>query len=130
MPKSGFGSNTLVELGKPGLEMGRNPSDGGIPQGCLDTTHRRRASALTGRVAELLSAILVVMALPLTFTGKLGILRAKLLSGALHAIEASGISFTLLQKLGTAFVSPVWSKKMALAPVGAVLSLLDGPPGL
>ena len=28
-----------------------------------------------------------------------------------------------------AFVSAVWSKRMPLAHVGAVLSLLDGPPG-
>ena len=61
--------------------------------GHLDTAHRRRATTLTGRVAELLSAILVVMALPLTFAGKLGILRTKFLPGALHAVEASGISF-------------------------------------
>ena len=65
----------------------------------------------------------------LPVTGKLGILRTKFLLGALHAIEASGISFTLLQKLRSAFVSAVWSKKMPLAHVGAVLTLLDGPPG-
>ena len=42
-------------------------------------------------------------------------------------IEASSISFTLLQKLRTAFVSAVWSKRMPPAHVGAVLTLLDGP---
>ena len=56
-------------------------------------------------------------------------LRTNFLLGALHAIEGSGISFSLLQKLRTAFVSAVWSEKMPLAHVGAVLSLLDGPPG-
>ena len=49
--------------------------------------------------------------------------------GALHAIEVSRISFALLQRLRTAFVSAAWSRKMPLAHVGAVLSLLDGPPG-
>ena len=38
-------------------------------------------------------------------------------------------SFGLLQRLRTAIVSAVWSKKIPLAHVGAVLSLLDGPPG-
>ena len=69
------------------------------------------------------------MALPLGFAGKLRVLRTKFFPGALHAVEASGISFSLLQKLRTAFVSAIWSKKMPLAHVGAVLSLLDGLPG-
>ena len=97
--------------------------------GHLDTAPRRRAVTLSGRVLGLLVAVLVVMALPLTFAGKLRVLRTKFLPGALHAIEASGISSSLMQKLRTAFVSAVWSKKMPLAHVGAVLSLLDGPPG-
>ena len=35
----------------------------------------------------------------------------------------------LLQKLRSAFVSAVWSKKMPLAHVGAVLTLMNGHPG-
>ena len=97
--------------------------------GHLDTTLRHRASTLTGRVSGLLGAVLVVMALPLGFPGKLRILRTKFLPSSLHAIEASSIPFTLLHKLRTAFVSAVWSEKMPLAHVGAVLTLLDGPPG-
>ena len=77
----------------------------------------------------LLAAVLVITALPLDFVGKLMSLRTNFLLGALHAIEGSGISFSLLQRLRTAFVSAVWSKKMSLARVGAVLFLLDGPPG-
>ena len=95
----------------------------------LDTTHRRRSGTLVNRVLGLLAAVLVVMALPLGFVGKHRILRTKFLPGALHAAEASGIAFSLLQKLRTAFVSAVWSKKMPLAHVGAILTLRDGPPG-
>ena len=38
-------------------------------------------------------------------------------------------SISLLQRLRSAFVAAVWSRRMPLAHVGAVLSLLDGPPG-
>ena len=95
----------------------------------LDTTYRRRAATLVGRVLGLLAAVLVVMALPLDFAGKLRVLRTKFLPGALHASEASRISFSLLQRLRTAFVSAVWSKKMPLAHIEAILCLLDGPTG-
>ena len=60
--------------------------------GHLDTTLRHRASTLSGRVSGLLHAVLVVMALPLDFSGKLRILRTEFLPGTLHAVEASGIS--------------------------------------
>ena len=89
--------------------------------GHLDTTYRR---TLFARVLGLLAAILVVTALPLDFAGKLWVLQTKFLPGALHAIEASRISFCLLQNLRT-----IWSKKMPFAHVGAVLSLLGGPLG-
>ena len=88
-----------------------------------------RNTTLANRVLGLLAAVLVVMALPLGFVGKLRVLRTKFLPGALHAIEGSRISFALLQRLRTAFVSASWSRKMLLAHVGAVLSLLDGPTG-
>ena len=69
------------------------------------------------------------MALPLGFSGKLRILPTKFMPGELHAIEGSRVSFCLLQVLRTALVAASWSKKMPLAHVGAVFSLLDGPPG-
>ena len=43
--------------------------------------------------------------------------------------EGSRISSGLLQRLRSAFVSATWCRKMPLAHVGAVLSLLDGPTG-
>ena len=45
--------------------------------GHLDTTYRRPAATLVCRVLVLLSCILVVLALPLDFTGRLGVLRTK-----------------------------------------------------
>ena len=80
-------------------------------------------------VLSLLGAPLVVVALPLDFVWTPRILRTKFLPGALHSIEVSTISFCLLQRLRSAFVSAIWSKKMPLAHVGAILSLLDGPLG-
>ena len=65
----------------------------------------------------------------LNFVGKPMSLRTIFLPGALHAIKGPCISFSLLQRLRTAIVSAVWSTKMPLAHVGAVLSLWDGPPG-
>ena len=61
--------------------------------------------------------------------GKLRVLQTNFLPWALHAVEASWISFSLLQSGRTAFVAVVWSKRMPLAHDDAVLSLLDGPPG-
>ena len=45
--------------------------------GHLDTTFRRRNTTLASRVLGLLTAVLVVMALPLGFVGKLRVLRTK-----------------------------------------------------
>ena len=59
-------------------------------EGHLGSIHRRRATTLVARVLGLLGAILVVMALPLDFAGKL---RAKFLPRTLHGIEASRIFY-------------------------------------
>ena len=69
----------------------------------LGTTDRWRATALDGRVGLLLARILVVMALPLDFAVKLGVLRTKFLPGALHGIDASVLSLGLLHRLRSAF---------------------------
>ena len=95
----------------------------------LDTTYRRRAATLLGRVLGLLAAVLVVMALPLDFAGKLRVLRTKFLPGALHAIEASRISFSLWRDFGLPLSLLSGLRKMPLVHIGAILSLLDGPPG-
>ena len=80
-------------------------------------------------LAESWACLLLFWSLPLRLSSKLRILRTKFLPGALHTIEGSRISFWLLQRLRTAFVAAVGSRKMPLAHVGAVLLLLDGPPG-
>ena len=45
----------------------------------------------------------------------------------LHGIEASLLASESLRKLRSAIRRVVWSRRQALASVGAVLSLLDGP---
>ena len=91
----------------------------------LVTTYRRRDATLDGRVGLLLARILVVMALPLDFAVKLGVLRTKFLRGALHGIDALVLSLGLLHRLRSACVSTVWSRKMPLAHTRAVLTLLN-----
>ena len=76
-----------------------------------------------------MATVLVVMALPLDFAGRLRVLRTKFLPVALHAVEGARISSLLLHRLRSAFISAVWSRKMPLAHVGDVLTLLDGPAG-
>ena len=76
-----------------------------------------------------LARMLGVLALPLDFASKLKALRTKFLPGALHCVEASSLSLGLLRRLRSAFVADVWSRRMPLAHVGAVLTLLDWPVG-
>ena len=95
----------------------------------LVTTCRRRDTTLDGRVGLLLARILVVMALPLDFAVKLGVLRTKFLPGALHGIDALVLSLGLLHRPRSACVSTVWSRKIPLAHTGAVLTLLNGVVG-
>ena len=56
-------------------------------------------------------------------------IRSMFIPGALHGIEASFLADTCLRKLRTAIFKVVWSSRQPLANSGAVLSLLDGPPG-
>ena len=51
--------------------------------------------------------MVLVMALPLDFSGKLRVLRTKFLPGDPQWIEASGVSFGSLLKLGSGFVAAV-----------------------
>ena len=58
--------------------------------GHLDTTCRRRNTTLAGRVLGLLAAVLVVLALPLDFAGKLRILRTKFIPGPCMPLRDRG----------------------------------------
>ena len=51
--------------------------------GHLDTTYRGRSTTLACRVLRLLAAVLVVMALPLDFAGKLRVLRTPIFAWGL-----------------------------------------------
>ena len=55
--------------------------------------------------------------------------RSMYLPAALHGIEASLLASDSLRKLRSSIHGVVWSLRQPLANIGAVLSLLDGPPG-
>ena len=97
--------------------------------GRLDTTFRGWSSTLAKRVRVVLARLLVVFALPLHFHGRLSVLRNMFIPGALHGIEASFLAESSVRKLRSAFCRVSWSRRLPLAHVGAVLSLLDGPVG-
>ena len=97
--------------------------------GHLDTTFRGWSSTLAARVRIVLARLVVVYALPLSFHGRLGVLRSMFIPGALHGIEASFLADSSVRKLRSAFCRVSWSRRQPFAHVGAVLSLLDGPVG-
>ena len=66
-------------------------------------------------------------ALPLGFQVKLGLVRGTYLPAGLHAAEASYVSSSSTSAFRAAVVRAVWSSKMPLANVPAILNLLDGP---
>ena len=67
-----------------------------------------------------------VGALPLGFQIRLGVVRGKYLPADLHAAEASNVSSSSISAFRDAIVRAVWSSKMPLANVLAVLNLLEG----
>ena len=84
--------------------------------GHLDTTMRHRASTLSGRVSGLLNVVLVVMALPLVFSGKLRILRTKFFTWCATCCIGFWHFFFFF------FTSEAEDSF-------CILTLLDGPPG-
>ena len=93
----------------------------------LDFTLRARAGTLSKRVRDATSGVASVGALPLGFQVKLGLVRGKYLPAGLHAAEASHVSSSSTSAFRAAIVRAVWSSKMPLANVPAILNLLDGP---
>ena len=77
----------------------------------------------------IISQLVLVWVLPLDFHGRLRVVRAKFIPGALHGIDTSFLASTSMRKLRAAIFRVVWSVRQPLANVGAVLSLLDGPHG-
>ena len=73
--------------------------------------------------------LLLILALPLDYHGRMRVVRSMFIPGALHGVEASFLAQTGLRKLRAAIVLVVWSRRQSLANPGAVLSLLDGPVG-
>ena len=98
--------------------------------GHLDFTRRARAGTLSKRVAEATVGVAAVGALFLGLQVKLGLVRGKYLPAGLHAAEASYVSSSSISAFRAAIVRAVWSSKMPLANVPAILNLLDGPVGI
>ena len=63
------------------------------------------------------------------FHGRLWVLRATFILGALHGVEASFLAGASLRKLRVAFFAVAWSRRQLFTSVGVLLSLLDGPLG-
>ena len=80
-------------------------------------------------VRLVISRLVLIFALPLDFHGRVRVVRSMYLPAALHGFEASLLPSDSLRKLRSTICSVVWSRRQALANVGAVLSLLDGPTG-
>ena len=97
--------------------------------GHLDTTFRAWSSTLATRVRVAIARLVVVLALPLHFHGRLGVLRSMFIPGALHGIEAPFLAESSVRKLRSAFCRVAWSRRQPIAHVGAVLSSFDGPVG-
>ena len=97
--------------------------------GHLGTTFRCWSATLATRVRLVLARLVLIFVLPLDFYGRLRVIRSMFILGALHGSEAYFLAHTSLRKLRTAMFTVVWSSRQPLANTGAVLSLLDGPPG-
>ena len=67
--------------------------------GHLDTTFRGWSSTLAARVRGVIARLVVVHALPLSFHGRLGVLRSMFIPGALHGIEASFLADSSVRKV-------------------------------
>ena len=96
--------------------------------GHLDTTFRGWSSTLATRVRLVPSRLVLIFILPLDFHGRVRVVRSMYLPAALHGIEASFLASESLRKLRSAVRRVVWFRRQPFANVGAVLSLLDGPP--
>ena len=55
--------------------------------------------------------------------------RSMYLPAALHGVESSLLALDSLRKLRSSICRVVWTRRVPLASIGAVLGLLDGPTG-
>ena len=97
--------------------------------GHLDTTFRGWCATLPAGVRLVLARLVLIFALPLDFHGRVRVVRSMYLPAALHGIEASLLASDSLRKLRSSIRGVVWSRRQALASIGAVLSLSDGLTG-
>ena len=102
--------------------------DVGDVGGHLDTTFRAWCATLAAGVRLAVARLVLIFDYPLDFCGRLKVIRSMFIPGALHGIEASLLADASLRKLRIAIFEVIWTRRQPLAKVGAVLSLLDGPP--
>ena len=95
--------------------------------GHLDITNRARAGTVARRAIQATSQVHMVGALPFGFLRLVGIVRAKFLPAGLHGAEGSHVSFKNLSSFRTGIVKACWPRKLPMANLQAVLSLLDAP---
>ena len=95
----------------------------------MDTTFRGWSTTSAAMVRLVISRRVLIFALPLGFHGRVRVVRSMYLLAALHGIEASLLASESLRKLRSSIRRVFWSRRQPLAGVGAVLSLLGGPPG-
>ena len=96
----------------------------------MDTTIRGWSATLATRVRLVLSRLELIFALPLDFHGRVRVVRCMYLPAARLGIEASLLASGSLRRLRSSVHRVVWSRRQPLAGVGAVLSLMDGSPGV
>ena len=95
--------------------------------GHLDSTLRARAAALGYRISAAVPRVHSVAVLPLDFCGRLRIFCTTHLPAALHGVEASLLTLSLVcASSGLLFGQAAMSGGLRLANPGAVLSLLVG----
>ena len=97
--------------------------------GHLETTFRGWSSTLAARVRLVISRLVMILALPFDFHGRVWVVRSMYLPAALHGIEASLRAPEGFRKLRFSIRKVEGSRRQPMASVGAVLSLLDGPTG-
>ena len=96
--------------------------------GHVDSTQRKRASALTGRAVTVIRRIIAVCALPLDFRKNFAFC-AFCFGMLLYTVLKSLVSQSSLTKHRSAFGAAVWSRRRDLANLCAILCLLVGRAG-
>ena len=116
--------NWIISAGNKGWGIKLDVRDLG---GHLDMTNRARAGTLARLVVLATSQVRMVGALPFGFLRLVGFTRAEFLPAGLHGSEGSHVSSKNLSAFRTGIVKACWPRKLPMANLHAVFSLLDAP---